>query len=471
MSDQEHINDLNRVFEKQKAAWESDPYPTVEVRKDRIERMITLLDKFEKPLCDAMDADFGGRSAIQSFGLDFVLSIAELKHARRNLAKFMKPVKRSANFPLGLLGARAQVFYEPKGVVANIATWNFPVAIYASPLGNIFAAGNRCIVKNNEFTPETGKVFQEAVRSAFDDDELAVVLGGAEVSAAVCALPLDHILFTGSERGGRLVMAGAAQNLVPVTLELGGKCPTIVSASADIDTAAAKIIYGKMTNAGQICLAPDFVSVQEDVKDKLVEGLVFAAQTQFSNAPANDDYTAIISDQHVNRLQGLVDDAREKGAKITVVDGEAVAGISKKLPLHIVEDVTDDMQIMQEEIFGPLLPVKTWKTIDEVVTWSRLRAKPLASYYFGRDKGEEMAILEGLPSGSTTLNDVLFHALQTDLPFGGVGASGMGQYHGYEGFQEFSNPRAIYKQSWLDIGKMLRPPFTSKTYDIMRKLV
>jgi len=463
--------ELERLFARQKAAYRQSGYESFAIRKDRLDRALALAAKYESALMEAVDADFGGRHRLLTLGIDFVASVTELKHARGRLKAWMKPEKRPANFPLGLLGARAEVFREPKGVIANISTWNFPVYNFLGPLAGIIAAGNRCIFKANELNPASGEVMKAAAGEYFNEDEFAVVLGGPETSAAVCALPFDHILFTGSERAGRLVMGAAAKNLTPVTLELGGKCPAIVSKSANIEAAAKKIIFGKMTNAGQICLAPDYLLVHESLKPQLVEALVKESAAQFPNAPSSDEYCAVISDAHVERLNGLVEDARAKGARITVVDEVPTGDNLRKLPLHILEDVTDDMRVMQEEIFGPLLPVIPYADFEEVTARARRMPKPLASYYFGHNKAEEQALLRHIPSGSTTINDVLFHVLQAELPFGGVGASGMGQYHGFEGYCEFTNPRAVFRQTPFDIGRLLRPPFSPKTEGVLRKLM
>lgn len=462
---------LNKVFELQKSHYRQAPYLSYQTRKSRLERTLRLLESYETQLFEAMDADFGGRSPIASLSLDMVGAVVEIKHALKHLKKWMRPKRRGANFPLNVLGAKAGLIYEPKGVIANISTWNFPLLIWAAPLAGIFSGGNSCIVKINENSLEAGKVFDQAVREFFSEDELAVVQGGADVSAAICNLPFDHILFTGSERAGRLVMGGAAKNLVPVTLELGGKCPTILSRSADIDTAAKKIIYGKMTNAGQICLAPDFLMVPEDQNDQIVKALIAQANIQFPDPVNNPDYTGLVNDAQVTRIQEMVEDAREKGAQITIVDAPKTPVNNRKMPLHIVENVNGDMRLMQEEIFGPVLPIETYQDFNQVVERASKRPKPLASYYFGKDRSEEDKVLKHVPSGATTFNDVIFHALQKNLPFGGVGNSGMGQYMSVEGFYEFTNPRAIFRQSSIDIGKMMRPPYNKKIEKNIRKMM
>ena len=471
MDDQKHLEKLQRVFKLQKGAQETSGSEGYKIRKSRLDRVIELTARYENELCEAMDADFVGRHRILSLGLDFAPSIIELKHARKNLKHWMKPQKRSSNFPLGLIGGKSSIIREPKGVVGNISTWNFPVFMTLGPLAGIFAGGNRCILKTSDLNVETAKVLNNAVRDFFDEDEFAVIEGGVEVSSAFSALNFDHILFTGSTRVGKLVMASAAENLTPVTLELGGKCPIFVSRSADIEKVAARVIYAKMTNAGQICLAPDYVMIATEYKDEFIKKLTEQAKIQFPDATNNGDYTAIISDSHVNRLTSLIVDATNKGAKVEVVDMPDVPTNNKKIPLHILENVSDDMVVMQEEIFGPILPIITYNNFEEAITSLKGKEKPLASYYFGSDENELGSFIKHVPSGSTTVNDVMFHAIQPDLPFGGVGASGMGQYHAIEGFQEFTNPRAIYKQAWIDVGRFFRPPFNKASEFFIRQMM
>jgi coniferyl-aldehyde dehydrogenase len=471
MDEKQELERLNRIFDLQTKAYQETGAEGYEVRLDRLDRTLAMVEKFEAALCKAMDDDFGGRNPMMSLGLDFVGTVVELKFAKKNLRKWMKPERRKVNFPLGLVGAKASLLREPKGVVGNMPTWNFPTNLALSPLAGIFAGGNRCMIKMHENSPATTAVLKEAVTEFFNENELAVFGGGLKVSTTFSSTAFDHILYTGSINVGKLVMEAAAKNLTPVTLELGGKCPVFVSRSANKADMASKVVYGKMSNAGQICLAPDYLVVAEDQKDDVVSRIIVETQSQFSNPTQNDDYTAMINNAQYERVQGLVKDAKDKGAKVTIVDAGDGGKNNKKMPLHILENVNEDMAVMKEEIFGPVLPIVTYKNFDEAIANMRGKDKPLASYYFGTDSKEQGKVIDHVPSGATTVNDVLFHVLQADLPFGGVGNSGMGSYHGRDGFNEFTNPRALYKQGWLDVGKFIRPPFKAIHEKIIRSMM
>jgi coniferyl-aldehyde dehydrogenase len=472
-SNTEILGHLEASFHAQKKAQSESGAPDYTTRIDRLNRLLDLVLDKEQQLLDAMDADFGGRCHMLSMGLDLVPVVIEIKQARKHLKKWMRAERRSVNSPLGLVGAKARLVREPKGVIGNMVTWNFPVNLAFAPLVGILAGGNRAIIKMHEFSPELTRVMGEAIAECFDETEVALIGGGQQVSMAFSGLPFDHIVFTGSTNIGKKVMAAAANNLAPVTLELGGKCPVLVSRTADLNKVATRVIYGKMTNAGQICLAPDYLLAPEELAGHLVKKMVTECQRMLPNAVENQDYTAIISKGHYNRLQGLISDAEGRGAKITRVDAtssEAGADV-KKISLHILQNVSGDMEIMQEEIFGPLLPVIPYKCFDEAIDYLRGGEKPLASYYFGSDKSELDKVLKFVPSGATTVNDTLFHALQHDLPFGGVGASGMGSYHGKAGFDEFTNPRAVFTQGWFDVGGLMRPPFKPRHKKILRSMM
>lgn len=471
MSEIQELKRLDKVFSLQKKTYQTTGAEDITIRLDRLDRVLAMVTKFEAELCQAMDDDFGGRNHLMSVGLDFVSVVTEIKHAKKQLKKWMKPETRRANFPLNLVGSKARVLREPKGVIGNMPTWNFPVNLALSPLAGIFAGGNRCIIKMHENNPATTKVLQEAVTEFFEESELAVFGGGLKISSTFAALPFDHLVYTGSEAVGKLVMAAAAKNLTPVTLELGGKCPVFVSRTANLDDVATRIVYGKLSNAGQICLAPDYVLVAEDQQEQLVAKIIDQAKQQVPDPTENDEYTAIISNTHFERLKALVLDAKDKGAKVTIVDEDDGPLTNKKMPLHIIENTTDDMAVMKEEIFGPVLPIRSYKNFNEAIYYLEGKDKPLASYIFGNDSKEIDQVMKRVPSGATTVNEVLYHVLQADLPFGGVGASGMGKYHGQDGFKEFTNPRAIYKQGWLDVGKFVRPPFKKSTEKIIRSMM
>ncbi len=438
------------------------------VRKDRLKRAAAMIRDHADRFCDALSEDFGHRSREQSMITDIGGSIGPIDHALKNLDKWAKPEKRGVQFPLNLLGAKAWVEYQPKGVIGVIAPWNFPVNLVMSPLAGVFAAGNRAMVKTSEYTPVTAALFEEIVGRYFDPTELAFVSGGPEVGKAFAELPFDHLLFTGATGIGRHILHAAADNLTPVTLELGGKSPVIVGKGADVKQVSERVAVGKMLNAGQICLAPDYVLVPSDQEGAVVEGLKTAASAMYPTLLSNPDYTSVVNDRHYQRLNEWIEDARAKGATVEVVNpaNEDFASTnSRKMPLHIVRDVTDDMTLMQEEIFGPVLPVRRYDGIESAIAEVNRRDRPLGLYYFGGDEGERRRVMDRTISGGVTLDDVIFHVSMEDLPFGGVGPSGMGSYHGMDGFRTFSHAKAVYKQSKLDVAKIagLKPPYGAAT--------
>ena len=439
------------------------PVPAT-VRKDRLRRAIALVRDNAAAFCTALDGDFGGRSHDQSMVTDIMASVAALKHTLAHVDGWIRPERRGVKFPLGLLGARARVEFQPKGVVGIIAPWNFPVQLVLTPLAGIFAAGNRAMVKTSEFTPQTAALFESLGPRYFAREELAFFSGGPEVGRAFAALPFDHLLFTGATGIGRHILHAAADNLVPVTLELGGKSPTIVGASADIARTTERIALGKMLNAGQICLAPDYMLVPEDRIDEAVEGLRRSAAAMYPRLIDNPDYAAVINDRHHARLTAHLDDARAKGARLVEINPaneDFAAANTRKLPLTLVLDPDDTMTVMQEEVFGPILPIKPYRRIEDAIDYVNRRNRPLGLYYFGSDRAEERLVLDRTISGGVTVNDVLFHVSMEDLPFGGIGASGMGHYHGQDGFRTFSHAKAVYRQPKLDIAGLagLKPPY------------
>ena len=467
---------LTQALERMRGAFLSSRPETLAVRRDRIERTMRLLDENAEALCDAMSADFGNRAREQSMLADILPPLSAGKYCLKNLSSWAKADKRAVQFPLNLMGAKAEVRYEPKGVVGNIAPWNFPVGLAFTPLMQIFAAGNRAMIKPSEITPRTSELVAKLVHKTFAPEECLVVTGGPDVAQAFSALPFDHLVFTGSTAVGRQVMEAAARNLTPVTLELGGKSPAIFGGGADLALAANRIVMGKLMNAGQVCIAPDYLLVREEDEVEAIGALSDAAKSMYPTIADNDDYAGIVSDKQFERLGGLLADAREMGADIIALrpDREPEGGNARKLPLTIVRKVEDDMAIMQEEIFGPLLPVLTYRSIDDAIARINRRDHPLALYYFGPDEGEREQVLTQTLSGGVTLDDTTFHYTVDTLPFGGVGPSGMGAYHGVEGFREFSHARAVYRQPKIDIaGKVgLRPPYgeaTRKTIARLRK--
>ncbi|MBX3482052.1 coniferyl aldehyde dehydrogenase [Phenylobacterium sp.] len=456
---------MSEVLRRQKAAHIRDGAPGAEVRIGRLDRCIGLLVKHEADIVRALTADFGARAPEVSGITDVAGSIGPLKHAKAHLRAWMRPEKRKPTPAiLGLFGAKAEVRFQPKGTVGVISPWNFPVNLTFSPLAGILAAGNRAMIKPSEFTPATSELMAKMFAEAFDEEEIAVFTGGPDVGHAFSGLAFDHLIFTGATSIARHVMKAAAENLVPLTLELGGKSPVIVGRSADMATTAARVMAGKTLNAGQICLAPDYVLAPQDRVGEFVGQATAAVAAMFPTVKDNPDYTSVIAERHYERIKGYVDDARAKGAEVVEINpaGEDFSQQEhRKIPPTLILNPTDEMKVMQEEIFGPVLPVMTYRTLDDALAYVNAHERPLGLYYFGADPAEEAKVLEHTTSGGVTVNDVIFHVAQEDLPFGGVGPSGMGSYHGHDGFREFSHRKAIYKQLKKDLGPMkaLRPPY------------
>ena len=462
------------VLKRQRAAFTAALPEPMSVRRDRIDRAVALLIDYKDEFAKAVSADFGHRSTEQTLMTDIMPSVGALKHAKKHFEGWGRNERRKAMFPLGLLGAKAEVTYQPKGVVGVIAPWNFPVGMVMVPMAGILAAGNRAMIKPSEFTERVAEVFAEAVPKYFAEDEIAVFTGGVEVGSAFSQLAFDHMIFTGATSVGKHIMRAAAENLVPVTLELGGKSPTFISRSADKKKAGERIAMGKMMNAGQICLAPDYLLVAKDQEADVIESVKAGVAAMYPSLLANDDYTSVVNGRNFERLQSYLADAKEKGAELIEVNpaGEDFGGSNgNKLPLTILRNVNDDMKVMQEEIFGPILPVMTYDTIDSAIDYVNAHDRPLGLYYFGSDQGEQQKVLDRTISGGVTINDVLFHNAMEDLPFGGVGPSGMGNYHGQDGFKTFSHARAVYRQSGLDIAKLsgFKPPYGKATLSTLAR--
>lgn len=455
---------MNEVLQAQRAAFVGELPVGLSARKDRLRRCIKLLLDHGDALAKALSDDFGHRSNEQSMMTDVVASIRQAKHAIGHIEKWMRPERRSVQFPLGLLGASARIEYQPKGVIGIIAPWNFPVQLTMGPLVGALGAGNRAMVKSSEFTPEVAALFEKIGPQYFAAHEVAFFSGGPDVGQAFAKLPFDHLIFTGATGIGRHILHAAADNLTPVTLELGGKSPTIIGRSANLKQAAERIAIGKMLNAGQVCLSPDYVMVPRENETQLVAEIKSAVSVMYPTLLGNPDYTSVINARHRDRLNGYLDDARSKGGEVVEVNPaneDFAAQNGTKMPLSLIRNPTDEMTVMQEEIFGPVLPIKTYDRIEEAVAYVNAHDRPLGLYYFGQDSGEERRVLQTTISGGVTVNDVVFHVSMEDLPFGGVGPSGMGSYHGIDGFRTFSHAKSVYRQPKIDVAKLagLKPPY------------
>jgi coniferyl-aldehyde dehydrogenase len=357
--------------------------------------------------------------------------------------------------------ATCQIVYQPLGVVGIISPWNYPVNLALGPLIAALAAGNRAMIKPSELVPETAELLRDLIAEAFPDDQVTVITGGAEVGEAFSKLPFDHLVFTGSTRVGKIVMRAASENLVPVTLELGGKSPSIVGTDFDTKTAAERIMSGKTFNAGQTCIAPDYALVPAASRDAFVDACKAAVAKMFPTIAKNPDYTSVVNDKHYARIRSYVDDAKTRGGTVVELNpgNETLDPAARKMPPTLVLDATDEMLCMQEEIFGPVLPIVTYTRIEEAIAYVNAHPRPLALYYFGHGRAAIDRVLAETTSGGVSINETLLHFAQEDLPFGGVGASGMGAYHSREGFRSLSMPKPVFRQSRINTTGLLRPPY------------
>jgi coniferyl-aldehyde dehydrogenase len=464
------LDGMHEAFARQQAAFAADMNPSHAVRIERLDRLFAMTERIAPALEAAVSADFGHRSAHVTRLADVMMVTAAIKHARRHLKSWMKV--RRAPTALAFRPGSNRIMPQPIGVVGVVSPWNYPYQLAMGPAIAAIGGGNRVMIKPSELTPRVAELMRHAVAESFAPEELTVVTGGAEIGTAFVAMPFDHLLFTGSTAVGRQVALAAAANLTPVTLELGGKSPAILSPQVDMAQAASRLAMGKLFNAGQTCIAPDYVAVQRHAVDAFVHAMRREVERQYPAIDANPDYTAIVSDRHFERLQGLLDDARQRGARVVPLhaEGLGIASGTRKLGPALVLNVTDDMKIMQEEIFGPLLPVMAYDTIEDVISYVNRHERPLALYWFGTCRADRDKVLARTISGGVTLNDCMWHFGQEELPFGGIGASGMGAYHGEYGFRTFSKHKPVFHQAALSGTRLLQPPY-GRTFAIMSRVL
>ena len=451
--------ELDRLFALQRAAFARERYPTLAVRRDRLARLKSLVTKNEARFAAAVDRDFGDRSEHETRLAELYIVAAEIADAQDSLGRWMRHTRVAT--PLHLLPGRARIERQPLGVAGIISPWNYPVQLALAPALGALAAGNRVLLKPSELTPATSDLLRELVAARFAEDEFAIVLGDAEVGQAFSRLPFDHLFFTGSTAVGRHVARAAAENLTPVTLELGGKSPALFAPDADLALCAPRLMAGKLLNAGQTCIAPDYALVPGNRVDAFVALVTAAAARLYPSCASNADYTAIINERHYQRLTALIDDARAKGATLITLNpgNEAPDPASRKLLPTLILGVDDTMAVMREEVFGPLLPVETYATLDDAVAKINGRPHPLAFYYFGRDTKQCGKVLRHTLAGGVTVNDTLWHFAHKNLPFGGVGASGTGAYHGEASFLTFTHCKPVFVQPRFAAAKLLYPPY------------
>ncbi len=456
---------LQSLLEQQRRAFQADPYPSAADRVQWLDALHRLLASNQQAIIEAISADFGNRSADETRLAEIMPSLHGIHYARRRLRRWMKPSRRSVG--LAFQPASAKVVYQPLGVIGIIVPWNYPLYLAIGPLIGALAAGNRVMLKMSESTSATGLLLKDLLAQVFPEDQVAVVLGEADVGIAFSRLPFDHLLFTGSTSIGRQVMRAAAENLTPVTLELGGKSPAIVSANVPLADAAERIAFGKTLNAGQTCVAPDYVLVPRARIEGFIEAYRQVIRRFYPQLSDNPDYTSIINPRQQARLQDYLDDAQARGARLLPLFEQSQ---DRRMPHHLLLDVTDEMRVMQDEIFGPLLPIVPYDDLEQALAYVNARPRPLALYYFGYDKAEQQTVLERTHSGGVCLNDTLLHVAQDDLPFGGVGPSGMGHYHGHEGFLTFSKAKGVFIKQRFNASRLIYPPYGKALQKLVYRL-
>lgn len=447
---------MRSAFDGQHEASRRTAPSDLALRRDRLERLKIMVKGHAEDFADAISKDFGTRARIETELMELVPTLSAIDHARKNLARWMKPEPRKVGF--NFKPGKAFVRYEPLGVIGIISPWNYPLNLALSPLVDAIAAGNRAMIKPSELTPAFADLLARCIAEAFDPEEVTVVTGGVEVGRAFASLPFDHLLFTGSTAVGREVYKAAAANLVPVTLELGGKSPVIVADDYAIPKAARSIAFGKFLNAGQTCIAPDYVLVPKAKAEAMAEALLAEVRKAYPDPAGDPDYSGVISPRHRERLLGAIETARSRGARIMSHGGEAAAKAGKVAPT-IVLGAPEETILASEEIFGPILPVIGYERLDEAIAFVQSRDRPLALYCFSRDKATQRRVMERTLSGGATINGTLLHIAQESLPFGGVGPSGIGAYHGVEGFKRFSHARGVFKAGPFIAFERLGPPW------------
>ena len=462
------------LFDGQRLAFGADRVAPIADRQDRLARLLAMTDAIGPAMAEAIGADFGHRPRQVTFLADEMVARATIRHAQRHLRHWMRV--RRVPTALPYLPGRGRITPQPLGVVGIVSPWNYPYQLAICPAVAAIAAGNRVMIKPSEATPRFSALLRSEVARRFADDELAVVPGDAAIGRAFVSLPFDHLLFTGSTAVGRQVALAAAANLTPVTLELGGKSPAILNADCDLADAVARLVAGKLFNAGQTCIAPDYLLVHESLVDRLGVELRSATERMYPTLAGNPDCTTIVDSRHAARLRALLDDARSGGATVWPLHREAdpdtpgAEGSAEAFAPCAVFGVDARMRIMQEEIFGPLLPVLPFRHLDEAIGYVNAGERPLALYWFGRSPTDRDAVLRRTLSGGVTVNDCLLHVVQQGLPFGGVGASGSGRYHGVHGFRTFSHEKPVFHQSRYSGTAMMVPPY-GRFFDLMARLL
>ena len=452
---------LLNLYHLQKKAFLLDQYPEYQSRKEKIQRLYSVFLHYEAELIEAVSQDFGHRSNNETWLSEIFQVTGTIKYVLKHLRSWMAKDRRHTS--LIFKPAKNYIYYQPLGVVGIMVPWNYPILLSLSPLIYALAAGNRVCIKLSEHTPQTNQVIQAICKRCFNTDQVAVITGDAEIAQNFSELAFDHLFFTGSSEIGKKIMQAAAKHLTPVTLELGGKSPLIINHDFPLKKAAKMTVFAKGLNAGQTCIAPDYVFVHQQNLDYFIKEMKLAFSQMYPQFAKNDDYSSIINDLQFRRLQGCIEEVHSKGVQmIALAECVEPSAMTRKIPISLILNPSADLQVMKDEVFGPLLPVLTYQSMEEVVSYINKQPRPLAAYLFSHDKLEQEYISKNIISGGMCINDLLNHIAQHDLPFGGVGASGMGRYHGIEGFKTFSNAKSIYQRGRVNSAQLLYPPYAQR---------
>ena len=465
-------NPYMHILEQQRAAFTSRDIRTYKERVDALMQLNKALGEFSEKLVSAVQADFGHRSPHETIITEVLASMGEIRLTKAKLKGWMK-LKR-APMSIAAMTATGRIVYQPKGVVGIMGAWNYPASLIFSPLIGVLSAGNHAMVKPSDVTPRTSEVIQEMIAKHFDEDYVTVITGDVKTSIAFSELSFDHLMYTGNTEIGRQVMKAAANNLTPVTLEMGGKSPTVISKDYPIKKAVTRIMMGKSINAGQTCVAPDYVMLHKSKEQEFVDEYVKAASKRYPLLADSEDITWIINERHYKRILGLIEDAQQKGANVIQVNpkNEVLPDGKRIIPITVITNVTDDMKVMQEEIFGPVIPVKTYEAVEDALQYVKNVEHPLALYYFDNNKkGIDRMIRQSI-SGGACVNDTMLHVAHMNMPFGGIGASGIGGYHGFDGFVEFSHKKAVlYQRKHFSPSVFTKGPYTKRLLGILKSLI
>ncbi len=467
----DRVNPYLELLEKQKQAFLDRGISNLKQRKDALTKLSKALAKYSDDIITAVQEDFGHRSPHETILTEVLASQGEAALTKAKLKGWMKPHRAPSS--ISALPATGKIVYQPKGVIGIMGAWNYPAFLCFSPLIGVMAAGNHAMIKPPDVTPRTSEVIKDLIASTFDEEYIAVVTGEVQAAVDFSELPFDHLMYTGNTEIGRRVMMAAAKNLTPVTLEMGGKSPTIISEDYSIKRAVARIMMGKCVNSGQTCIAPDYIMLKEGKEDEFAQAWSDAVSKRYPTVADNQDITWIVNERHYQRVLSLIEDAREKGATIHQINpkNEEIPEGKRVIPHTVITNTTEDMRCMQEEIFGPVLPVKTYKTIDEAIRYVNERPRPLALYYFQNNKKKADEMIQRTISGGACLNETMLHIAHQNMPFGGSGDSGVGGYHGFDGFVQFSHKKAVlYQLRAFSPAAMLKGPYPKVAEGVLRRV-